>query len=62
MNWFGKSYNQPSEEDIRQAKRDKLEADRQQRALKRAQHREQLQRAAQAQEEADQARAGLDTL
>lgn len=56
MSWFSyKTTNKPTEAELREARRNKLEADRLQRAQKRTQHRNQLIQAAAAQEEADQA-------
>ena len=55
MSWLGGYKPKPSEEDLREARRKKLEADRLQRAQQRTQHRNQLEATLKAQREADEA-------
>ena len=56
MSWLGGfKPSQPSESDLREAKRQKLQADRLKRAQERTARHNQLQAALQAQREADQA-------
>ena len=60
MSWFGgykPSSSKPtvSEEDLKKAKREKLEADRLARAKQRAQHKKQLEAVIKARQEADEA-------